>query len=199
MTAAAVLRFVRPAAAGPDAAPRATRLRLVHRADVPALVRSAVPDDASAIHALIEDNLEEGRLLPREVDEIAAHAGRFLVITNGSRLLACAELAPLDPDVAEIRSLVVDRGARGTGLGRTLVDALTARAADAGIATVCAFAHAPAFFTGLGFTVVPHDHVPAKIAADCVRCPRYGSGAGQCGQFAVVRQTGADRAEENQR
>ncbi len=193
MSATAALRFVRPAAAGPDAATRTPRLQIVRRPSGVRQVRTAVADDATAIHALITTHLEEGHLLPREHDEIAAHAGRFLVVTDGGRLIACAELAPLGPRVAEIRSLVVDRTTRGSGLGRRLVDALTATAADDGYETVCAFAHAPAFFVGLGFTVVPHEQVPEKIAADCVRCPRYQ----QCGQFAVVRPTGAGRTEES--
>ena len=85
-------------------------------------LRPAVPADAAAIHALIARYQAAGRLLPRPEDEIARHADRFLVITDGAAVVGCAELAPLSAAVAEVRSLVVDEQARGLGFGRVLVE-----------------------------------------------------------------------------
>ena len=49
---------------------------------------------ASALHALITANLEEGRLLPRTQAEIALHAERFTIVLRGKKIVGCAELAP---------------------------------------------------------------------------------------------------------
>ena len=62
--------------------------------------RQATSVDASAIHALICDNLEVGHLLPRTLDDVVAHAPRFVVAEWDGRVIGCAELAPLSKTVA---------------------------------------------------------------------------------------------------
>ena len=107
-------------------------------------VRPATAADADAIYALVSEHLAEGHLLPRTRSEIAAHAHRFVVASDGRRVLACADLAPLSRTVAEVRSLVVSTGARVRGIGRRLVDEIVRRATVAGGDKLCAFTHSPA-------------------------------------------------------
>ena len=147
-------------------------------------LRPASSDDAGAIHALITKYQAAGRLLPRSEDEIARHADRFLVVTDGHDVMGCAELAPLSVAVAEVRSLVVDEQARGLGFGRLLVDTLADEARMAGFRTLCAFTHEPAYFVRLGYSLVPHAWLPEKIALDCAGCTLFR----QCGQDAVRLQ-----------
>ena len=149
-------------------------------------LRAAVPADAPALHALIASHLEEGRLLPRELGELAVHAPRFVVAVEsspaGERVVGCAELAPLSQGVAEVRSLVVSKDVRRLGLGEQMVESLATRARREGYAKLCAFAHEPAFFVRRGFSIVPHTWVPEKIARDCNSCPLFRN----CGQYAIV-------------
>lgn len=147
-------------------------------------LRPATAEDAPAIHALIAKYQSAGRLLPRPEDEISRHADRFLVITDGHTVMGCAELAPLSATVAEVRSLVVDEQARGLGFGRLLVDTIADEARLTGFVTVCAFSHDPAFFVRLGYSLVPHAWLPAKIAHDCAGCTLFR----RCGQDAVRLQ-----------
>jgi amino-acid N-acetyltransferase len=158
---------------------------------VPALVvvRSAIATDAAAIHRLIVDHAAEGRLLPRSLDEIATHLDRFIVASEGYRVIGCADLAPLSSSTAEVRSLVVNPGARATGIGRRLLEELTTRATAFGFHTLCAFTHSPAYFVQAGFAIVPHTWVPEKIEQDCGGCSRYR----QCGQSAVAMPLGVAR------
>lgn len=173
------------------------------RSASPRALKSTRPDvtlrpghaaDATALHALIVAHLEEGRLLPRTLDELTVHAGRFVVATvpategtddastQPERIVGCAELAPLSATVAEVRSLVVSAGARQLGVGVRMVEALNATARVEGYHRLCAFAHDPAFFVHRGFSIVPHTWVPEKIAHDCTACPLFRN----CGQYAVV-------------
>jgi len=147
-------------------------------------LRSAYASDAAAIHTLIVEHLSEGRLLPRDRDEIAMHAYRFVLATRDGRVMACAELAPLGRHVAEVRSLVVHRHARGLGLGSELISELVDRASTAGFEKLCAFTHAPSFFVRRDFSIVPHVWLPEKIVTDCHACPHFR----QCGQYAVIRE-----------
>ena len=150
------------------------------------VLRQAVTADAPALHALIAAHLEEGRLLPRTLEELTAHAPRFVVAVEstaaGDRIVGCAELAPLSSSVAEVRSLVVKEDARRLGLGEQMVTALAARARNEDYTRLCAFAHDPAFFVRRGFSIVPHTWVPEKIAHDCYSCPLFRN----CTQYAVM-------------
>jgi amino-acid N-acetyltransferase len=145
-------------------------------------LRTATAADAPALHRLVSDHREEGRLLPRTLAELSAHASRFVAATRGGRVVGCAELAPLSARVAEIRSLVVDRSSRGHGLGPRMIDELSRRARLEGFGELCAFAHDAGFFVRLGFSIVPHTWVPEKIARDCAACPLFRA----CGQHALV-------------
>jgi amino-acid N-acetyltransferase len=144
--------------------------------------RQAAGSDASAVHRLISDNLEAGHLLPRTMDDIVAHASRFVVAEMEGSVIGCAELAPLSKTVAEVRSLVVDQHARGNQIGPRLVTELASGAVSRGYATLCAFTHQPSHFVKMGFTIVPHMWVPEKIAHDCTSCPLFR----RCGQYAVT-------------
>ncbi len=144
-------------------------------------LRAAAAGDGSAIHALISANLTAGHLLPRSLEDIEAHANRFIVAVDDEGVIGCAELAPLSDAVAEVRSLVVAESRRGERTGVALVTALADRARGHGFATLCAFTHEPAHFVRLGFSLVPHVWVPEKIAHDCVGCSQFR----QCGQYAV--------------
>jgi N-acetylglutamate synthase-like GNAT family acetyltransferase len=152
-----------------------------HRAAGAIELRAATAADAPAIHRLISAHVATDHLLPRTLEDIAERAARFVVVACDGSVVGCAELAPLSPQVAEVRSLVVDAAARGVGAGRAILDALVDRAADGGHTRLCAFTHRPAYFIRLGFSIVPHLWVREKVVTDCVDCPLFRS----CGQHAV--------------
>jgi N-acetylglutamate synthase-like GNAT family acetyltransferase len=154
-------------------------------------IGTASAHDGDAIHELIDEHLTEGHLLPRELDEILVHAHRFVVAVHDDEVVACAEVAPLSHVVAEVRSMVVTRQARGCGVGRRIVDALVRRATAAGFEKLCAFTHSPGYFVHLGFSIVPHAWLPEKIVTDCHACPQFR----RCGQYAVVRSLERARQE----
>ncbi|HEY7288871.1 MAG TPA: GNAT family N-acetyltransferase [Vicinamibacterales bacterium] len=145
-------------------------------------LRTAEVREAKKLHTLIQANLEEGHLLPRSLGELTVHAGRFVVAVKGRVIVGCAELAALSPTVAEVRSLAVDSSARGSGVGVKIVDELRRRARREGFDRLCAFTHAPGYFTNMGFSIVPHTWLLEKIFTDCVKCPQFRT----CGQYALV-------------
>ncbi len=145
-------------------------------------LRSAEAADAKKLYALITANLEEGHLLPRTLSELTVRAGRFVVAIRGRKVIGCAELAPLSAIVAEVRSLAVDKSARGGRVGVMIVDELRRRARREGFEKLCAFTHAPSYFIHMGFSIVPHLWLTEKIYTDCVKCRHFR----QCGQYAMV-------------
>ena len=149
----------------------------------PAKIRTAVQTDAKRIHDLIAQHMQEGRLLPRQLSELGAHVDRFVVAVDGrGSIVGCGELAPLSHTLAEIRSLVVTRTRRSAGVGRRIVNELRQRARRDGYDDLCVFAHQPAYFAHMGFSIVPHTWLPEKISADCRTCALFR----HCGQYAMV-------------
>ena len=153
-------------------------------------LKSATPSQAAKLDALISANQEEGRLLPRALDELGVHAERFVVAIRGRNVVGCAELAPLSQHVAEVRSLAVDASARGLGVGTMLVAELRQRARRQGFEKLCAFTHRPGYFIQLGFSIVPHLWLTEKVFTDCVKCPLFR----RCGQYAM--EVGLDTVYE---
>lgn len=152
-------------------------------------IRTAVRTDVRRIHELIQRNQLAGHLLPRQLAELLTRIDRFVVAIDGrGSIVACGELAPLSTSVAEIRSLVVTENRRGQGLGRRIVDELRLRARAAGYDDLCVFAHEPAYFAHMGFSIVPHTWLPEKIAADCRNCALFR----RCEQFAMVTDLDAE-------
>jgi amino-acid N-acetyltransferase len=145
-------------------------------------LREGTTADAPVLHRLITDHVETERLLPRTAEEIAVHASRFVVATARGRIVACAELAPLSHEIAEVRSLVVVERRRGSGVGTLVVEELKRRARADGFSRLCAFTHAPAYFVRVGFSMVPHVWLPEKIAVDCRGCHWFR----RCGQYAML-------------
>lgn len=146
------------------------------------VMRTATAADAEALHALISAHQNEGHLLPRELDELRRRASRFVVCDVAGEVKACAELAPLSSNVAEVRSLVVADDFRRVGLAARLVGEVRTRAEAAGFEKLTAFTHDPRFFVRQNFSIVPHLNVPEKIAKDCHSCPLFR----KCEQYAMV-------------
>lgn len=153
-------------------------------------LRTATPEQAPKLLALIAANREEGRLLPRTLDELAVHAERFVVALKGRTIVGCAELAPLSANVAEVRSLAVDAKSRGLGVGTMLVQQLRHQGRRAGFDKLCAFTHRPGYFIHMGFSIVPHLWLTEKVFTDCVKCPLFR----RCGQYAM--EVALDPADE---
>jgi len=148
----------------------------------PIILETGDQSNARRLHALITANLEEGHLLPRTLKELVVHAERFTIAVKGRRIVGCAELAPLSPSVAEVRSLAVDASARGAGVGTQIVEELRRRARREGFEKLCAFTHAPGYFIQMGFSIVPHTWLLEKVFTDCLKCPHFR----RCGQYGMV-------------
>ena len=105
------------------------------------VIRPATPDEAGDLFRLISDNLETGHLLPRPLGEVVLHVPRFVVASDATRVIGCAELARLGPHLAEVRSLVVADDRRGCGIGTGLLNRMLHMAREHGYARLCAFAY----------------------------------------------------------
>ena len=175
---------------GPVPAPQITqRPSELHAHAEPSSVslcaEKAVVADAPEIHRLIQYWFEtSGDVLPRTEGEIYETIRDFVVVRNtaGSGLLAAGALHVEWRDLAEIKSLVVDPGTQGKGLGRIVVESCLDEAVAMGLKTVFALTTTPAFFERLGFRISGVSQFPRKVWNECFRCPKYDA----CDEIAVT-------------
>ncbi|MFN3988526.1 MAG: GNAT family N-acetyltransferase [Rhodocyclaceae bacterium] len=88
--------------------------------------------------------------------QYAAPDGRILLARQGSGVVGCAALRRVDERRCELKRVYVRPSARGTGVGRGLVEFMIAEARDAGYATMCLdvlpeFRAAQQLYQSLGF------------------------------------------------
>lgn len=121
------------------------------------MIRRATLDDVSVIHALIEQYVPSGTLLPRSLDFIRARIDDYLIADLDGVSAACVHLEEYAPSLAEIRSLAVDAQHLGRGLGTALVAAAERMAVRRQVATVFAVSDREQFFLDLGYE---RRHIP---------------------------------------
>jgi amino-acid N-acetyltransferase len=149
------------------------------------MIRQATARDVDQIKSLIERHAEEGKMLLRTVPEICASIRDFLVYEDGDRVLGCTALHVFTRDLAEIRSLAVDREARGSGAGRHLVEAALDEAGKLGLERVFALTFIPEFFVKCGFDRLADKSIlPHKVWTECIRCPFFPD----CPEEAVMKE-----------
>ena len=122
----------------------------------PIIVRPARGTDIRPLADLIAPFVEQRKLLPRTIDELALLLPNYFVAeapTNAGsgKLVGCAALEVYSSKLAELRSLVVVSEYQGHGVGKLLVEACVNRAREERILEVMAITSSEDFFQSCGF------------------------------------------------
>lgn len=153
------------------------------------IIRKAIVSDVKAIHALINCYAELDIMLFRSIADIYENLQLFTVTVddpdthnNPSRILACCALQVVWSDLAEIKSLAVDKSCANRGIGRALVEAMLDEARQIGIERVFALTLEPVFFEKMAFTRADKESLPMKVWSDCAKCPKQD----RCDETALI-------------
>jgi amino-acid N-acetyltransferase len=145
-------------------------------------VRRADPGDAAELHALLEQFVAPGMLLPRTLKQVYQSIRDFVVVVDRGVIIGAGALRIYTAELAEIGALAVADAHQGTGLGGRIVETLVHDARALGLHRVFALTLRDRFFHRLGFETVDVASFPEKVAADCVGCARRAS----CIEIAVA-------------
>ncbi len=149
--------------------------------------------DISSMLGLINGYAQRGIMLPRTEFEVSENVRDFTVAYDDERIIGCGALHFYTPTMGEVRSLAVVEAAKGTGVGRRVVEALEAEAVECELEAVFAFTYVPEFFRKAGFTMVERGVLPLKVWKDCLRCPQFQN----CDEIAMLKvlKSGMDVGE----
>ena len=129
-------------------------------------------------------------MLHRSLESVYESLRDFLVCCQDGQVVGCVGLSVSWQDLGEIRSLAVEAGHQGKGIGRALVMQAAQDAKALGLKRIFALTYEMKFFAALGFVVVDKESLPTKVWRDCIYCPR----ANACDEIAVVLDLGQETA-----
>ncbi|HKN53466.1 MAG TPA: amino-acid N-acetyltransferase [Amycolatopsis sp.] len=126
------------------------------------IVRRARIADVRKIKALVD--ADAGRvLLEKDLVTLYEAVQEFWVAEAGGEVLGAAALHVLWEDIAELRTVVVDKAARGQGVGHVLVRRLVDEARELGLKRLFVLTFETHFFTGHGFVEIDGTPVPQEV------------------------------------
>lgn len=140
---------------------------------VETIIRPAVIADVSGIMAIMQPYIDEDILLPVSFYRLFEQIRYFVVAERDGELVGCGSLVIVWHDIAEIRSLAIQRVCQGGGIGRRIVKTLLMEAEGLGIGRVFALTYETDFFSRNGFQVVDRETLPHKVWKDCTHCARF--------------------------
>jgi len=146
---------------------------------------SAKLSDIGSIQKLVSQEVESGVLLPRSDDEIATNIRSYILAYEQERLVGLCALHIHTQELAEIRSLIVDKDFRSAGIGKELVLKSIANAQELGLKRVLCLTYQDQFFKLLGFEEIPKESIPEhKIWADCIKCKHFPI----CNEISLIKK-----------
>lgn len=114
-------------------------------------IRKATVSDIPGIVEVITPYVNEGKLLPRTLEELDELVPTMFVAEHEGKVVGCAALEIYSRKLAEVRSLAVSRSAQGMGVGKLLVQACVDLAIEKNVLEVMAITSSDAFFMSCGF------------------------------------------------
>jgi amino-acid N-acetyltransferase len=146
-------------------------------------IRKARISDLRFIQKFINDFAKKEEMLPRSLNELYETVRDFIVCEEQGTINGVCALHIMWEDLAEIRSLAVDKYHQKKGIGKKLIQQCLKEARALGIKKVFALTYNPEFFKKLGFIDIDKASLPQKIWGDCLRCPRFP----ECNEHAVMK------------
>ncbi|NHC44220.1 amino-acid N-acetyltransferase [Motilibacter aurantiacus] len=129
----------------------------------PLVVRRARTTDVPAIRALVDLYAAQRILLSKATVTLYEDVQEFWVAEADGRVVGCGALHVLWEDLAEVRTLAVDRSVRGTGAGSAVLRRLIEVARELGVARVFCLTFEVDFFTRHGFVEIEGTPVSPEV------------------------------------
>jgi len=136
--------------------------------------KKASLSDIAAMQRLVEPEIRSGVILHRSDDEIATNIRSYTLAMDGEKLVGFCALHIHSPNLAEVRSMIIDQEYRGQNIGSALIAKVCDEGRELGLRDVLALTYQRTFFERLGFVEIPKESIPEhKIWADCIKCKHF--------------------------
>lgn len=133
------------------------------------VLRPARAADVKAIRAIVAPYAEQRILIAKDPVAYFEALQQFVVAEIDGRVVGCGALHVFWEDLAEVRTLAVDRSAAGHGVGGSIVRRLIENARTIGVRKVFCLTFETAFFRSLGFVEIEGAPVSHAVFTELLR------------------------------
>ncbi|WP_443049441.1 amino-acid N-acetyltransferase [Streptomyces sp. NBC_00178] len=134
-------------------------------------VRRARTSDVASVRALLDGYVTEGILLDKATVTLYEDIQEFWVAERDedARVIGCGALHVMWEDLAEVRTLAVDHGIKGSGVGHQVLGKLLQTARWLGVRRVFCLTFEVEFFAKHGFTEIGETPVDGDVYSELLR------------------------------
>ncbi|WSI35706.1 amino-acid N-acetyltransferase [Streptomyces sp. NBC_01341] len=134
-------------------------------------VRRARTSDVASVRALLDGYVTEGILLDKATVTLYEDIQEFWVAERDedARVIGCGALHVMWEDLAEVRTLAVDHGIKGAGVGHQVLGKLLQTARWLGVRRVFCLTFEVEFFAKHGFTEIGETPVDGDVYSELLR------------------------------
>lgn len=115
------------------------------------MIRKASIKDIEAIYSLLQEGINDGKILKRSKNELVKIIDSFFVLEDDNKIVGCCSLEVYSKKLAEVRSLVVCSEYRNRGIGSQLIQRCLDVAKNKGIYQVVSVTDKCDLFRKFGF------------------------------------------------
>ena len=141
------------------------------------IIRQAKTSDIKNIRAIIDEYAAGRRLLTKETVTLYESVQEFTVAEIDGKVVGCGAMHVLWEDLAEVRSVAVDKSVRGKGVGHGILEVLIKRASELGIKRIFCLTFETEFFGRHGFLEIQGTPVSPDVYTELLRS--YDSGVAE--------------------
>jgi len=140
-------------------------------------------DDIEEIFNLINDYAAEGIMLPKSRSTLYETIREITVaVDSENKVIGVGALHVVWNELAEVRSMAVNRDYTRHGIGAEIVKRLIDEGKTFGVKKFFTLTYKPGFFQTLGFHTITKDELPHKIWRECIDCPKFPN----CDEIAMI-------------
>ncbi|MCM8770725.1 MAG: N-acetyltransferase [Candidatus Omnitrophica bacterium] len=149
------------------------------------MIRKANIKDVKQIHKLINYFAAKDLMIARSLNELYENIRDFWVYEEKSKVVGCAALHVVGwQELAEIKSLAVEKRRQRKGIGKSLVLKCLEEASTLAVKKVFCLTYLPEFFMRFGFKKIDKSKLPHKVWIECCNCPKFPD----CKEIALVKE-----------
>ena len=133
------------------------------------VIRPARTSDVKAIRKLVDSYAAPGKMLTKETVTLYESVQEFTVAEIDGKVVGCGALHVLWDDLAEVRTVAVEKSFHKQGIGHQILQRIIERAREVGVARIFCLTFQTEFFGRHGFVEIEGTPVAPDVYKELLR------------------------------
>ena len=133
------------------------------------VIRPAKTSDVKAIRELVDSYAAPGQMLAKETVTLYESVQEFTVAELDGKVIGCGALHTLWEDLAEVRTVAVEKSLHKQGIGHQLMNRIIERAREIGVERIFCLTFQTEFFSRHGFIEIEGTPVEPEVYQQLLR------------------------------